>query len=178
MIKLLLSFYKPKSGTILLDGKNVNDIDPQDIRQKINYINQRTLLFQDTIINNMKYGNSKTDQEIVAFLKTYDLLHIFKDCDKSPTTCLNSMVDNNGTNISLGMQKIIFLVRGILKEDSVVYIFDEPLSSVDPSTRMKVLNMIKNETKGKTLLIITHDSEVESIVNRTINLTDLQSRKK
>jgi ABC-type multidrug transport system fused ATPase/permease subunit len=147
MIKLLLSFYKPKSGTILLDGKNVNDIDPQDIRQKINYINQRTLLFQDTIINNMKYGNSKTDQEIVAFLKTYDLLHIFKDCDKSPTTCLNSMVENNGTNISLGMQKIIFLVRGILKEDSVVYIFDEPLSSVDPSTRVKVLNMIKNETK-------------------------------
>ena len=178
MIKILLSFYKPNSGTILLDGKNINDIDPKDIRQKINYINQRTLLFHDTIMNNMKYGNTKSDQEIVSFLAKYNLLHIFKDCDKSPDTCLNSMVENNGTNISLGMQKIIFLVRGVLKEDSTVYIFDEPLTSVDPSTRMKVLTMIKNETKGKTLLIITHDKEVETIVDRTINLKDLQSKDK
>ena len=177
MIKILLSFYKPNSGSILLDGKNINDIDPKDIRQKINYINQRTLLFHDTIMNNMKYGNTKSDQEIVSFLAKYNLLHIFKDCDKSPDTCLNSMVENNGTNISLGMQKIIFLVRGVLKEDSSVYIFDEPLTSLDPSTRMKVLTMIKNETKGKTLLIITHDKEVETIVDRTINLKDLQDKK-
>ena len=67
MMKLILSFYKPNGGTILLDGKNVNDIDPKEIRQKINYINQRTLLFQDTIMNNMKYGNTKTDEEIVSF---------------------------------------------------------------------------------------------------------------
>jgi ABC-type multidrug transport system fused ATPase/permease subunit len=174
MMKLILSFYKPNGGTILLDGKNVNDIDPKEIRQKINYINQRTLLFQDTIMNNMKYGNTKTDEEIVSFLAKYDLLHIFRDCDKSPNTCLNAMVENNGTNISLGMQKIIFLVRGILKDDSTVYIFDEPLTSLDPSTRMKVLTMIKNETKGKTLLIITHDKEVETIVDRMINLKDLQ----
>ena len=176
MIKLLLSFYKPNSGSILLDGKNTNDIDPKEIRQKINYINQRTLLFQDTLMNNMKYGNTKTDQEIVSFLAKYDLLHIFKDCDISPDTCLNTMVENSGSNISLGMQKIVFLVRGVLKEDSTVYIFDEPLTSLDPSTRMKVLAMIKNETKGKTLLIITHDKEVETIVDRTINLSDLQKK--
>ena len=174
MMKLLLAFYKPESGDILLDGNNINDINPQEIREKINYINQRTLLFQDTILNNMKYGNTKTDQEIISFLTRYDLLSIFRDCDKYPDTCLNSMVENNGTNISLGMQKIIFLVRGILKENTVVYIFDEPLSSVDPSTRLKIVNMIKNETKGKTLLIITHDKEVESIVDRVINLSNLQ----
>ena len=178
MMKLLLAFYKPSSGTILLDGKNVNDIDPKDIRQKINYVNQRTLLFHDTIMNNMKYGNTKTDEEIVSFLTKYDLLHIFRDCDKSPNTCLNSMVENNGTNISMGMQKIIFLVRGILKQDSTVYIFDEPLSSVDPSTRMKVLRMIEAETKGKTLIVITHDKEVETIVDLTINLKDLQDKDK
>jgi ABC-type multidrug transport system fused ATPase/permease subunit len=177
MMKLLLAFYKPNSGTILLDGKNIKEIDPKDIRKKINYINQRTLLFQDTLINNMKYGNTKTDEEIISFLTKYDLLYIFRDCNKSPNTCLNTMVENDGTNISLGMQKIIFLVRGVLK-DSTVYIFDEPLSSVDPSSRMKVLEMIKNETKGKTLLIITHDSEVEKIVDRTIDLSNLQRKDK
>ena len=53
LMKLLLAFYKPQEGKILLDGKNLYDFPPSQIRQKINYINQRTLLFQDTILNNI-----------------------------------------------------------------------------------------------------------------------------
>jgi ATP-binding cassette subfamily B protein len=122
----------------------------------------------------MKYGNDKTDKEIIDFLKKYNILYIFKDCQTSPNTCLNNIVENNGTNISLGMQKIIFLVRGILR-NSTVYVFDEPLTSVDPSTREEIIKMIDQETKGKTLIIITHDNEIKRIVNREINLTDLMN---
>jgi ABC-type multidrug transport system fused ATPase/permease subunit len=166
-MKLLLGFYKAEKGDILLDGQPMNNFDVKDIRSRINYINQKTLLFHDTIMNNLKYGNSKTDQEIIDFLKKYDLLKIF--C-KENNNCLENMVEKNGNNISLGMQKVIFLVRGILKDGVTVYIFDEPLTSIDPATRGRVIDMIKNETNGKTLIIITHDHEILNIVNRTIKL--------
>jgi ATP-binding cassette subfamily B (MDR/TAP) protein 1/ATP-binding cassette subfamily B protein len=90
--------------------------------------------------------------------------------------CLDKIVERNGTNISLGMQKVIYLVRGILKDNVKVYIFDEPLTSIDQETRESVLNMIKDETSNKTVIIITHDKEVSRIVKRTVNLMDIQNK--
>ena len=162
LIKLLLGFYKPQSGKILINNIDINDINIKDIRRKINYINQRTLLLNDTIINNMKFGNNKSDNEITNLLKNYNLLTLFKNS-------VQQTVDIGGKNISLGMQKVIFLVRGILKE-SEVYIFDEPLTSLDKETRKKIIKMIGDYTKNKTLVIITHDNEILEIVNKKINL--------
>jgi ABC-type multidrug transport system fused ATPase/permease subunit len=176
LMKLLLAFYTPQKGSIKLDGKDINTINPITIRNSINYINQKTILFEDTILNNMRYGNNKSQNEVIDFLKKYNLLSIFKDCDKSENTCLNNMINGNGLNMSMGMQKIIFLVRGILK-DSNVYIFDEPLTSLDHNTRQNVIKMIDIETKGKTVLIITHDSEIDQIVDRKINLLEIQDKK-
>jgi len=168
-MKILLGFYQPQQGQILLDGKPLSNFSKKDVRSVINYINQRTLLLHDSILNNMKYGNTKTTDDIIKLLKKYNLLKIF--CSDG-TNCLDKIVERNGTNISLGMQKVIYLVRGILKDNVKVYIFDEPLTSIDPDTRESVLNMIKVETGDKTVIIITHDKEVERIVKRTVNLMD------
>ena len=73
------------------------------------------------------------------------------------------------------MQKVIFLVRGILKK-SEIYIFDEPLTSLDPKTRENIIKMIDIETKNKTVIIITHDNEINKIVDREINLLDIQDK--
>jgi ATP-binding cassette subfamily B protein len=156
----------------LLDGKSLSNFSKKDVRSVINYINQRTLLLHDSILNNMKYGNTKSTDDIIKLLKKYNLLKIF--CSDG-TNCLDKIVERNGTNISLGMQKVIYLVRGILKDNVKVYIFDEPLTSIDPDTRESVLNMIKAETGNKTVIIITHDKEVERIVKRTVNLMDIQN---
>ena len=174
-MKLLLGFYKPEKGNILLDGVNIKDIPLNQLRTYINYINQKTFLFHDTIINNMKYGNTKTTEFIIEFLKNNDLITIFCDGKGSVLDCLNKTVEKNGTNISMGMQKVIFLVRGILKDNTSVYVFDEPLTSIDPVTRAKVLRMIQKETSTKTVIIITHDKEVSSIVDSTIYLSELNS---
>lgn len=176
LMKLLLAFYYPQKGSILFDGKDISTINPIHIRDRINYINQKTILFQDSIINNMRYGNDKSQEEIIEFLKKYNLLYIFKDCEKSEDTCLNSIIQSSGLNMSLGMQKVIFLVRGILK-DCDVYIFDEPLTSLDSYTRKNVIEMIDKETKGKTVIIITHDSEINNIVDRQVNLLEIQEKK-
>jgi ATP-binding cassette subfamily C protein LapB len=77
----------------------------------------------------------------------------------------------------MGMQKVIFLVRGILR-DGEVYIFDEPLTSIDSKTRASVLQMISDKTQDKTLIIITHDMEVSKIVDKVINIDDINQRDK
>jgi ATP-binding cassette subfamily B multidrug efflux pump len=171
IIKLLLQFYKPDKGTIYLDGMNSNDINVDDIRKNINYINQKTVLFNDTIIANMKYGNDSTDKEIISLLLEYDLLHVFtKDKDEMSESILSTMVEKNGANISTGMQKVIFIVRGILKKCKVI-IFDEPFSGIDQDTRQNVLRLIDENTKGKTTIVITHDfGGLENILDNMIEL--------
>jgi ABC-type multidrug transport system fused ATPase/permease subunit len=171
IIKLLLQFYKPAKGTIYLDGMNSNDINVDDIRKNINYINQKTVLFNDTIIANMKYGNDSTDKDIISLLLEYDLLHVFtKDKDEMSESILSTMVEKNGANISTGMQKVIFIVRGILKKCKVI-IFDEPFSGIDQDTRQNVLRLIDEKTKGKTTIVITHDfGGLENILDNMIEL--------
>jgi ABC-type multidrug transport system fused ATPase/permease subunit len=164
LMKLLLNFYKLEKGDIYFDGVNLNDIDIDDLRKNINYINQKTNLFNDTILNNMKYGNNKDDSYIINFLKKYNLLSVFSQND------IQIIVEKNGTNLSLGMQKVIFLVRGLLKSSKII-IIDEPFSSIDQQTRSSVSKMIDETTKGKTVIIITHDKEgLEHILDKMITL--------
>jgi len=159
LMKLILNFYKPEKGNIYLDGMNVNEIDADDVRKNINYINQRTTLFNDTILNNMRYGNDSSDTDVIDFLKKYDLKYD-----------LNTIVEKNGTNISLGMQKIIFLVRGLLKNCNV-FILDEPFSSIDQNTRKNVLRMIDETTRGRTVIVITHDIDgLNTILDRIVSM--------
>jgi ABC-type multidrug transport system fused ATPase/permease subunit len=178
IMKLLLGFYKPQQGEILLDGINLNQIDPKEIRKKINYINQRTLLINDTIINNMKYGNQKTEKQIIDMLKKYNLLSVFNSDPNDPEKCLYQVVLKNGSNMSLGMQKVIYIVRGLLKDDTSVYVIDEPLTSIDPGTRKNILNFIEENVGNKTLIIISHDKEVSTIKNmKMLYLNSLQNKK-
>jgi len=162
LMKLIMNFYSLNDGSIYLDGHNVKDIDVDDVRRHINYINQKTTLFNDTILNNMRYGNDATNDDVINFLKKYDLLKVFYN--------LQLMVEKNGSNISMGMQKVIFLIRGILKKCSV-FIFDEPFSSIDPQTRQNVLKMIDTETSGKTVIVITHDIDgLDSILTKFVTI--------
>lgn len=160
--KLLLNFIKPQKGKIILDGININDIDVKELRYRINYINQRTNLLEDTIINNLKYGNDKKEEEIIEFIKNYEFDKILPN--------LNQVIDMNGKNISMGMQKLIYLIRNILKDDCCVYIFDEPLTSLDYNSRKNVIKMIDEKTKDKTVIIITHDEEIIDIVDKKIDI--------
>ena len=80
-----------------------------------------------------------------------------------------------GKEVSLGMQKIIMNVRGILKKGDII-IFDEPLAGLDSQAREKIIRMINELTKGKTVIVITHDKEILRIMDKVIDLNRLQSK--
>ena len=167
LMKLFIKMYNVDKGDIYLDDHNINDICINDIRNNIYYVNQRTILFNKTIMYNMKYGNNYTDNKIIEILEEYKLIDYFNLIDKG----LYSKTGVNGSKISLGMQKIIMIIRGILKENKTILIFDEPLTSLDIITRKKIVRLITEKTKDKTVIIISHDKEIIPHADNIIHLT-------
>jgi ABC-type multidrug transport system fused ATPase/permease subunit len=156
IMKLIISLYKPTSGMIYMNNVNINTLSFDEIINSIYYVNQKTVLFNYPIIDNMIYGNNSTKKNAILLLKKYNLNIYFNGLEKSIYT--NSGV--NGSNLSLGMQKIVMIVRGILQKNKSVIIFDEPLTSLDKQTKQKIIKMIIEETKGKTIIIISHDDDI------------------
>jgi len=169
LMKLLLGLLPLKGGRILINNIGIQNIEPEVLRNHINYINQRTQLLNGTILDNMKYGNTIDDKKLIGLVKKYGLDVNFQSLELG----LMSDVGNQGKSMSGGMQKIIMNVRGILKKGNVI-VFDEPLAGLDAITRVKMIKMIDDMTKNKTLIVITHEREILGIMNKTINLHDMK----
>lgn len=171
LMKILLGLLQLNKGRVLINNIPINNIESNILRSHINYINQRTQLFNGSIISNMKYGNKIDDKKLISIVKKYGLDEIFSRLEKG----LMSDVGNQGKSMSGGMQKIIMNVRGILKPGNVI-IFDEPLAGLDAVSRKKMIKMIDEMTKEKTLIVITHDKEIVEIMNKVINLQQLKNK--
>ena len=166
IMKLILKMYEPTNGNIHYDTRTNESVCIDDIRKNIYYVNQRTTLFDESVIYNFQYGNDYSKDDVVEILKKYDLLSYYDSLENN----IESKCGVNGSNLSLGMQKIIMVVRGILKKDKNVLIFDEPLTSLDKNTREKIVDLIIKETKGKTIVIISHDPEILPYADNVIKL--------
>ena len=169
LMKIILGLLPLTGGVITINNVPIQNIEPDVLRSHINYINQRTQLLNGTVLENMKYGNAIDDKKLVALVKKYGLDINFQSLEQG----LLSDVGNQGKSMSGGMQKIIMNVRGILKKGNVI-VFDEPLAGLDAITRVKMIKMIDDMTKNKTLIVITHDKEILGIMNKTINLHDMK----
>tara|TARA_Y200000002_G_scaffold382637_1_gene400436 strand:- start:222 stop:1895 length:1674 start_codon:yes stop_codon:yes gene_type:complete len=170
IMKLLIDLHDVDDGEILVDNISIKKIDTTYLRTNIIYINQRTVLFNRTILDNMVYGTNKNKHQVINLLNKYDLMVIFNKLPNSIYT--NAGV--NGNNLSLGMQKITMIIRGVLK-DGLIYAFDEPLTSLDSKSRKKVINMLMEELKDKTLIVITHDKEILPYMNRILKMHEIKN---
>lgn len=166
IMNLINKIYRPIYGKIIINNIDINHIDTNILRENIYYCNQKTTLFDKSIIYNMQYGNNFSSAYIISLLKKYDLLKNFKFLPQK----LNTMCGINGSNLSLGMQKIIMVIRGVLKKNHQIIIFDEPLTSLDKSTKKNVTKMILEECIGKTIIIITHDDYILPFANKIIKI--------
>ena len=171
LAKLILKLY-PYQGTIKIDNINIQSLDSQIIREKISYVNQRTELLEKSVLQNIEFGTNSSQKEIISILNKYQLQEVFSGLGKGVyEQCL---ID--GKNLSLGMQKVIILVRGVLKsKNSLVVLFDEPLAALDQKTRKKIIKMIMTECAHKTIIVITHDPEIVPYMNRIYNINEMNS---
>lgn len=170
LMKILVGLHTIESGEVLINEQDVSTMNKRALRNHVNYINQRTHMFNGTVIHNLRYGNDKSEDEIIALLNKYNLTSIY---DKLADG-INSDVGVAGGQLSLGMQKVTMLVRGICRNTPVV-VLDEPLAGLDTTTRSKILKMIVTECAQKTLIVITHDKEILPHMDRVVNLNQLQN---
>jgi ATP-binding cassette subfamily B protein len=166
IVKLIIKKYKCTSGKILCDNYNLDDLSIKTVFNNVYYVNQKTNLFNESIINNINYGNHNSHTKIKYLLKKYDLYSVFEGVNYN----LNYNCGINGSNLSLGMQKVIIVLRGILNNNKNIIIFDEPATSLDKNTTNKIVNLIISETKNKTVIIITHGTEFNKYAHNIIKL--------
>jgi ABC-type multidrug transport system fused ATPase/permease subunit len=153
-------------GNIYIGDINTKDLDLSELRRKITYVPQNPRLFNRTIFQNIIYGT--TTQGEYKKLREYieDLFNRYQI-----EFNLDDEVGKNGSKLSGGQRQIIYLIRCLLK-DSNILLLDEPTASLDYQTKMKIFTILKDLMKDKTVIIVSHDSEILPFVDRKIILGD------
>ena len=152
LLKLLMGYYSVDRGMIFIDNIDINDYKIKSLRKNITYVSQNEILFNDTLINNLKVKCRDNDR-ILSMTRLLEFNEIL-DNDLG----LNMMVEENGFNLSGGQRQRIVLARALLGQAQIILI-DEGLSQVDVSLERKIIINIFNEFKDKTFIIISHRME-------------------
>ncbi len=152
LVSLLLRFYEPSSGRILIDGQPINAWKLSSLRQKIAVVLQDPVLFSGTIRDNISYGNiNASDEEIVDAAKTSNA-HDF--IIRLPHT-YNTDTGERGVKLSSGERQRITIARALIKNPAIL-ILDEATSNVDSESEALIQQALKLLTKGRTTIIIAH----------------------
>lgn len=162
LVNLIPRLYNPNSGSILINNINIKDLKLNTLRDSISYVGQDTILFNDTVRNNIAYGKDNiSDIDIIEALEKSYAIDFVNDMPNS----INTMIGENGVLLSGGQRQRLAIARAFLKNSNIL-IFDEATSSLD-SVSEKYIQTALNELKlGKTTIIIAHRlSTVESANN-------------
>ncbi|KMT63904.1 ABCB family ABC transporter ATP-binding protein/permease [Catenovulum maritimum] len=152
IIKLLFRFYDTGSGSINIDEQNIQKVDLLSLRKSIGIVPQDTVLFNDTIFENVKYGRpSATDEEVEEALKLAHLSNFVSNLPKGSQT----LVGERGLKLSGGEKQRVAIARTILKRPPIM-VFDEATSSLDSQSEQAILNAFKEVSQGHTSIVIAH----------------------
>ncbi|MDO4300583.1 MAG: ABC transporter ATP-binding protein [Clostridia bacterium] len=152
VVNLLMRFYDVDSGEILIDGVNVKDIAIDELRKNTAIVLQDTVLFSDTIRNNLKYSNpGANDDEIIEAARLSNCYNMIKHFPKK----FDTMLTEAGQNLSQGQRQLLSIARAFLANPKIL-ILDEATSSVDTRTEKHIQDAMVNLMKERTSLIIAH----------------------
>lgn len=167
--KLITRLQTYQGGKITVNNVPLEDIDIDELRETIVYIPQHPKLFNRTLWKNISYGlptegpNKITPEAIYTFLhqmELYELENVFRER-------MDKEVGKQGSNLSGGQRQMVWLIRAILRNCPVI-ILDEPTSSLDPVSKKQVKKMIDILGKNRTLILITHDEDLVTGMDRLI----------
>ena len=149
---IILRLYDNYSGSILINSKDIKELDLTDVRNSVSIVTQETILFNESIFNNIKYGNLKaTDEEISLVAKNAGVSSFSEELDQK----LHTVIGENGIKLSGGQRQRIAIARALIK-DAPLLIMDEATSSLDNITENKIHETINSLMNNKTKLIIAH----------------------
>ena len=164
--RLLFRFYDPQQGDIYIDKQKISDVTLNSLHQNIGVVPQDTVLFNDTILYNLKYGNQNANfDQIQSAAKSACI----DDFINALPNGYNTVVGERGLKLSGGEKQRIGIARTILKDASIM-LLDESTSSLDYTTEKKILENLKKDKKNSTMIVISHRLSAITDVDKIIVL--------
>jgi ATP-binding cassette, subfamily B, bacterial MsbA len=152
ILSLLLRFYEPDSGAILLDGTDTRTISQSSLRNQIGIVTQDTFLFHDSILNNIRYGRlNATEEEVVAAAKSA----YAHDFIMQQPNGYNTVIGDKGCLLSGGQQQRVSIARALLK-NAPVLLLDEATSALDSEAEREIQAALERLSEGRTVIAIAH----------------------
>ena len=152
ILNLIPRFYDCSDGDIKIDNQSIKNKRLSSLRENVSLVSQETTLFDDTILNNMKYANlNATDDQIKEAAK----LSFSDEFINTLPNKYNTMIGENGIRLSGGEKQRLSIARAFLKNSKII-LLDEATSSLDSETEKKIQDALSFLTKGKTTLVIAH----------------------
>ena len=166
--KLLMRFYDPQAGRILLDGRNLQEFRLDSLRDQISVVLQDSQLFATTIRDNIAYGRlDATEDEIIAAAAAAGADRFIRRMPMGYDTVMGE----RGETLSGGQRQRIAIARALLR-DAPILILDEPLTGLDRTTAEELVRTLKIVTRGRTTLLIAHDPLSLQLADRVVHLKD------
>lgn len=162
--KLILGLYEPDTGSVLIDGTDIRQIDPADLRRNIGCVPQDVVLFQGSIRENITLGAPFVDD--AAVLRAARIAGVEDFVSRHPLG-YDLNVGERGEALSGGQRQSIAIARALLL-DPPILVFDEPTSAMDNGAESRFMQRIARELPGKTLLLVTHRASLLALVERLI----------
>lgn len=150
LVNLIPRFYDVQRGSVLVDGIDVREMSQLNLRSKIGLVPQKSILFNGTISDNIKFGSDNTtEDEVLRAAKIAQAKEFIKNMEKG----FDSEISQGGTNISGGQKQRLSIARALLRKPEI-YIFDDSFSALDFKTDAKLRQALKKETVKDTVLIV------------------------
>ncbi|MES2654733.1 MAG: ABC transporter ATP-binding protein [Bacteroidota bacterium] len=159
--QLLLRMIEVQSGEILIDGKNINQINIDAFRTQIAYVPQDVFLFSDSIKNNIAFGINKSEISEAKILKASDNAALTENILRMPNQ-FDTVIGERGVTLSGGQKQRTAIARALIK-NAPLLIFDDSLSALDTKTETEILDNIYRQEQNKTIIIISQ--RVSSVKN-------------
>lgn len=162
--KIMTGLYEPMDGAVRIDGVDVRQVNPTDLRRNIGAVSQDVSLFYGSIKDNIVLGVPYVEDE--AVIRAANLSGVAEFANRKPSG-LDSMVGERGMLLSGGQRQSIAIARALLFDPSIL-ILDEPTASMDNTTETRMKRRLQAGIKDKTLILITHKSSMLDMVDRLI----------
>lgn len=162
--RLLLNLYEPNNGSIQIDGTDVRQINPGDLRRNIGAVQQSPQLFYGSVRHNITMGHETApDRAVIRAAEMSGVLEFLKDSSAG----LDTQVGERGEALSGGQRQAVAIARALLYDPQIL-ILDEPTAAMDPASENRLRKRLDVLCKGKTTILITHKGSMLSIVDKLI----------
>ena len=162
--RLMIGLYPPSSGLVLIDGTDLRQLTPHSLRSKVGALFQDNVLLTGTIRDNIKLGRDDADEEEMLRASQISLAHEF--IARMPNG-YDARLADRGEGLSGGQRQAIAMARALIGRPAIL-VLDEPTSSVDTDTEARLIDNLREEFAGRTLVLITHRPSLLALVDRVI----------